>query len=110
MCRRNHGAAFVTWFAVPPSQLRIEAGEELIARYESSAEGSRSFCSKCGSSLFCASSRYPERVDVALGAMSDPIDREPQVHAYFDSHVSWALLGDRLPRLGGKTGMEPLPE
>jgi hypothetical protein len=107
MCRRNHGAGFVTWFAVPAKQLTIQSGSELIARYESSEQGSRSFCRNCGSSLFCASSRYPDRIDIALGSMNDAIDRDPQLHAYFDSHVPWAPVSDQLPRLGGETGLEP---
>jgi len=110
MCRRNHGAGYVTWFAVAPAQLVVETGADQLARYESSAHGSRKFCRRCGSSLFCESNQHPERVDIALGAMLEPIDREPQLHTYFDSRASWITVGDSLPRLGGKTGMEPLPK
>jgi hypothetical protein len=35
MCRRPHGAAFVTWTAVPPKQLKITAGEAQLTRFES---------------------------------------------------------------------------
>jgi hypothetical protein len=42
--------------------------------------------------------------------MYEPIDREPELHVYFDFRASWIRVGDSLPRLGGKTGMEPLPE
>jgi hypothetical protein len=110
MCRRNHGAGYVTWFAVPRAQLLVESGADQIGRYGSSAHGSRSFCRRCGSSLFCDSTHYPDRVDVALGAMHEPIDREPELHVYFDSRASWIRVGDDLPRLGGKTGVEPLPQ
>ena len=24
----------------------------------------------------------------------DPIDREPQVHVYYDTHAPWLVLGD----------------
>ena len=41
MCRRPHGAAFVTWTAVPPQQFRITQGEDLLGTYESSADGRR---------------------------------------------------------------------
>jgi hypothetical protein len=109
MCRRNHGAGYVTWFAVAPENLVIDAGREELFRYVSSEHGSRSFCRRCGSSLFCESSLHPERVDVALGAMLEPIDREPQLHTHFDSRVAWVAVEDELPRLGGKTGLEPLP-
>jgi hypothetical protein len=110
MCRRNHGAGYVTWFAVPPAALAVEAGAEDLVRYQSSTHGSRSFCRRCGSSLFCENTQYPDRVDIPLGAMSEPIDRDPQFHVFFDSRASWISLGDRLPRLGGRTGFEPLPD
>ena len=107
MCQRNHGAAFVTWLAVDRSQLDvIEGGNELV-RYESSVHGSRSFCSRCGTSLFCENSTHPDRVDIPLANMNGPIDRVPQVHVHVDSQVQWCSTADALPRLGGKTGLEP---
>jgi hypothetical protein len=109
MCRRNHGAGYVTWFVVPKAQLVIDSGREELSRYPSSEHGSRSFCRRCGSSLFCENSQHPDRVDVALGAMLEPIDREPQLHTHFDSRANWVAIDDELPRLGGKTGLEPLP-
>jgi hypothetical protein len=40
--------------------------------------------------------------------MSEPIDRGPQVHVFFDARASWTSPADSLPRLGGKTGREPI--
>ena len=107
MCRRNHGAAFVTWLAVPRPQLSIEHGDAELTRYESSEHGSRSFCSRCGSSLFCVSTRHPDVVDVPLANMDGPIDRLPESHLYFDDRAPWTAVADDLPRLGGPTGLEP---
>ena len=108
MCRRNHGAAYVTWIAVPRAQVSVDDGSALLTRYESSEHGSRSFCSRCGSSLFCVSSRHPEIVDIPLGNMDEPIDRRPESHIYFDDRASWTVVADDLPRLGGASGMEPV--
>jgi len=108
MCRRNHGAAYVTWFAVPRSQLSIDSGLDQLTRYESSAHGSRSFCAGCGSSLFCVSTRLPEIVDIPLANLDGPIDRLPESHLYFDDRASWTAVGDDLPRLGGSSGLEPI--
>lgn len=107
MCRRNHGAGYVTWFGVPAASLAIEAGAEQLCRYASSDHGTRSFCGRCGSSLFCESKHHPERVDVTLAAMDGPIDRAPQVHVHFDDRASWVRADDGLPRLGGASGLEP---
>ena len=108
MCRRNHGAAYVTWLAVPRSQLSVNSGLDQLTRYESSAHGSRSFCSRCGSSLFCVSTRLPEIVDIPLANLEGPIDRLPESHIYFDDRGSWTMVGDDLPRLGGPSGLEPI--
>ena len=107
MCRRNHGAAYVTWVAVPRSQLSIEGGADQLTRYESSPHGSRSFCSRCGSSLFCVLQEHPDIVDIPLANLDEPVDRLPESHIYFDDRASWTVVSDGLPRLGGPSGLEP---
>ena len=108
MCRRNHGAAFVTWFGVPRERLRIEAGADALRQHRSSAHGRRSFCGECGSSLFCESSERPGHVDVVLASLTGPLDRSPAAHVYFDSRAAWTDVRDDLPRLGGASGMTAL--
>lgn len=108
MCRRSHGAGFVTWFAVPRTRFRLEAGEASLVRYPSSDHGTRSFCALCGSSLFCESRRHPEQIDIVLANMEGSIDRPPQVHVYYDDRAEWVAAEDGLPRLGGATGLEPI--
>ena len=110
MCRRSHGAPFVTWFGASPDRLKISSGAEHLGRYRSSDHATRSFCARCGSSLFFESTRTPERVDIVLANMDDPIDRPPQLHAHFDDRVAWVSTHDSLPRLGGESGLEPLAE
>jgi hypothetical protein len=108
MCRRNHGAGFVTWFAISRDQLEVDAGRDELRVYSSSEHGTRAFCTRCGSSLFCESQKHPDQVDIPLANMQDPIDRAPQFHFYFDDRADWVPISDNLPRLGGATGMEPL--
>lgn len=107
MCRRSNGAAFVTWFAVAKDQVRLVESTTL-QRFSSSDHGTRSFCGRCGSQLFCESSRHPERVDVTLASMQGPIDRQPQAHMYFDCRADWIENLEQLPKLGGSGGVEPL--
>ena len=106
MCRRPHGASFVTWTGVPPERFRITAGEQDIARFGSSEKGTRSFCRNCGSQIFCQTE--PEVIDIALAALHGKIDRRPEAHYYYDSRADWTVVNDDLPKLGGKSGMEPL--
>ena len=110
MCQRNHGAGFVTWIGVPPAQLEVVEGGDRVVRHRSSEHGSRSFCGECGSSLFCDNADHPERVDIVLASLQGPIDRDPQLHVYYSDRADWVQVNDSLPKLGGKTGTEPLDE
>ena len=107
MCRRAHGAGYVTWVVVPYERFRLLAGEERLVRYRSSDHGTRSFCATCGSTLFCESTRHPDVIDVVLANLEGEIDRRPEVHLFFDDRALWVHVADGLPRLGGRTGLEP---
>ncbi|MCC6553336.1 MAG: GFA family protein [Polyangiaceae bacterium] len=108
MCRRAHGAAFVTFCGVPAGQFRLTQGADALVRYRSSEAATRSFCGRCGSTLLFEGERWPGEVHVVRANIDGEIDRAPQAHAYFDRHVDWVELADHLPRLGGPNGNEPL--
>lgn len=105
MCRRAHGAAYVTWFGVDVGQFRVTAGAGELLRYASSPGASRSFCGRCGSSLFFESVRWPGEIHVVLANLHGELDRAPQAHVFWETHVPWGIPGDELPR---KTS-RPLP-
>ena len=60
MCRRAHGAAFVTWVGAPAEACTIADPENLLRWYRSSPEAERGFCSRCGGSLFFRSEQHAE--------------------------------------------------
>jgi hypothetical protein len=109
MCRRAHGAAFVTWASVAAPQFRVTEGEAEVARYASSPDATRSFCRRCGASLWFTSTRWAGEVHVARALIDGPLDRDPQVHAFYDDKAPWIAVADGLPRRGGRSGVEPLP-
>jgi hypothetical protein len=98
----------VTWVGVPDPQFRLLCDERAVRRFETSSGAFRSYCANCGSHLFYQSERWPGETHVVRAAFDGEIDREPQVHVYWDEHIPWATLGDDLPRLGGVSGEEPL--
>lgn len=110
MCRRVHGAGYVTWFAVPYTQFQLTEGKDHLKIYRSSDHGWRSFCYVCSSSLFCESTNHPQHIDIVLANLKGEIDRPPQAHYYYSNHVDWVPLDNELPRFGGETGIEPLEE
>lgn len=98
LCRRSHGAAFVTWFGVETDQFKFIQGEEKLTWYHSSQESKRGFCTNCGSHILFRSTKWPGETHITLSNMIDPIDRQPQVHVFFDTHVGWLEFNDDLPR------------
>jgi len=109
MCRRSHGAGYVTWVVVPNAQFTLLEGRDRMIRFRSSDHGTRSFCGTCGSTLFCESTRHPDQIDIVLANFDAPVERAPQAHIFFDDRADWVRVGDDLPRLGGASGLEPRP-
>lgn len=105
MCRRAHGAAYVTWFGMAIDRARIDDPVGALRWYASSPRldgpsAERGFCAHCGSSLFFRSQRWPGELHIALGNLDGDADRAPMAHVFWDTHVDWAAVdpGDGLPR------------
>lgn len=109
LCRRAHGAGYVTWAGLLKERFAITAGGDQLTQFRSSTHGTRSFCRVCGSGLFFTSMEYPDRVDVVLANLQGSIDRVPEMHVFFDDRAQWVSVADGLPRFGGVSGFEPLP-
>ncbi len=96
MCRKAHGAGYVTWVGFPAKHFEITEGADQLRWHASSAGAERGFCGRCGSSLLFRSERWANEMHVALGAMDDPIDRLPQANVYHDDHVDWVAIDESL--------------
>lgn len=92
LCRRAHGAAFVTWIGMPQDQCRIVDDARHVQWYESTPGAERGFCSRCGSTLFFRSQRWPGELHVTLANLDGSADRAPMVHAYWDRRVAWTSV------------------
>lgn len=96
-CQRAHGAAFVTWVGMDAKRVSIQDPSGALTWFSTTGGGDRAFCRTCGSSLFFKSDRWPGELHVARALFTDPVDREPRAHAYFDTHVPWITVADGLP-------------
>jgi hypothetical protein len=108
MCRRAHGAPFVTWVGVARERFAIVKGEASLVRHASSSAARRSFCNACGAMMLFEGDRWADEVHVARASIPGAIDRAPQCHVYYDSRASWVNVTDDLPKLGGENGNQPL--
>ena len=48
--------------------------------------------------MFFQSTRWPGEMHVARALFTDPLDREPSAHVFYESHVSWLNVNDDLPK------------
>lgn len=93
VCRRAHGAGFVTWVGVGKASFSLLSGREQLAVYKSSRRAIRSFCRRCGSTLFFESEHWANEIHVTLANLEPKPGLEPQAHAYWSSRAPWAVFG-----------------
>jgi hypothetical protein len=95
-CQRVSGAALLTWATWPRASLRVLRGE--VADFESSPGVKRSFCARCGSTLFWRRvAREREELDVAAGTLDQAEQLRPTEHIFVKSRRPWMPLCDGLP-------------
>ena len=97
-CRKAQGGPFATNAPVPSAALRISAGAELLAEFESSPGHRRVFCSRCGSPILSKQDSAPNVVRVRVGTVNEPLNARPVAHFFTASKCNWWEIGDDLPR------------
>jgi hypothetical protein len=95
-CQRASGAAMITWATWPLASVRMLAGR--AAAFASSPGVERSFCARCGSTLFWRrTAPEPAAIDIAAGTLDDPDRVTPSEHIFTKSRRRWLPLCDGLP-------------
>jgi len=80
------------------ASFRITSGEDLIREYQSSSDGLRAFCSRCGSPIYGRSLSIPEFRRIRLGTLdSDPGNRSV-ANIWMGSKAPWFEVTDHLER------------
>ena len=108
MCQRAHGAGIVTWVGVREDGFRVTSGQEEVVDYRSSEHTTRSFCGRCGSSMFCNNVHHENIIDITVANLHGDLDRPVKSHFYYDCRAGWLTVNDDLKKLGGESGTEPL--
>jgi hypothetical protein len=99
LCQRAHGAPVVTWVGFRTEAVTIDDPQARLRWYTSTPGAERGFCSRCGSTLFFRSERWPGELHLVRSNFTGPVDREPQVHVFVDTQAPWLPLPeDGLPR------------
>jgi len=110
ICRRAHGAAFVTWCGVKSEtdQFRLLTGKDNLTSYKSTPGAERQFCKECGCQLFFRSENWDGEVHFTRASVDQEMSELPKAHVYYSNRVNWYDCNESLPKYGGTSGMEPL--
>jgi hypothetical protein len=100
MCRKHHGAPFVTFAIAPLAGFRWLAGEHAIGRYRSSEHGERLFCTTCGSVVPTLMRELGFAVAPA-GNLEGDLGIKPKDHMFAGSKAPWYTITDDLPQHAG---------
>ena|SRR5579883_1037025 len=95
ICRKLSGAAFATYAHVAVDRFRLIAGEDLIARYESTPGSYRGFCRVCGS-IAPGKAPYLRTVSIPAGLLDDDPGVRPVLHVFTASKAPWWDIKDGL--------------
>jgi hypothetical protein len=96
-CKRRTGSAFGWQAYFRDTQVLGKRGE--FSQHRIRDEQERSFCTRCGTTLFWKSAFMPEQTGVAAGAFTDPPLPDPSLQATSDGRVEWVVLPEHWAHL-----------
>jgi hypothetical protein len=97
-CRRAQGSAFAANMPVAVENFRLEAGEDLLAAFESSPGKERVFCRRCGSPVFSRSAKDPAHVRVRAGTLDAEARPPLAFHFWIEDDAAWWDAAADIPR------------
>ncbi len=97
-CRAGTGASFATNVIVDADRFSIIAGEDSLARWESSPQKFRYFCSGCGSPIYSHGEKTRQIVSVRSGTLRQDPGLRVAYHAFVASKAPWVEIRDDRPQ------------
>ncbi len=98
MCRKLHGAAFVTFAGVSRESFEWTRGDAALQTYASSDAIDRFFCGNCGSQLGCTYKPEPDLIYLAMGTVDGNPATPAAYHQFAGSKAPWFEITDGLPQ------------
>ena len=105
ICRKFHGAIFVTLSVFPRKAFTYDKGTENLGTYKSSEQVHRHFCKTCGCPVTLDLVGNPDLIAVATGTIDHGVwpgsPKDGLRHAFAPSKVPWYEISDKLPQKEG---------
>jgi hypothetical protein len=83
------------------ADLRLKAGQQLLAGYEMSPGKVRHFCRVCASPIFSSNTQTPDKLRLRLGILDSDIVERPSSHNFVSSKANWEEFDAELPHYNG---------
>lgn len=98
VCRKLHGAAFVTWGGIKRDEFTYTSGENNLKTYAFSENADSLFCADCGSRLLVDFKPETHMLYITLGTVLGDVDCPPAFHQFVGSKAPWFEISDDLPQ------------
>jgi hypothetical protein len=99
MCQKFSGGAFGAFVGLKKNDFKYSKGEELVTEFKSSDWASRTFCSKCGSSLMYLYHEMTDSYFVSAGSLDDDPEIRPDKHIFVKDKCQWFNIIDDIPQI-----------
>ena len=98
MCRSLSGADYSSWLILPSGQFSLISGKENISKYEASENFSKSFCSKCGSTVSCVNDdKFPDNIYIAKGNITSDFEIPAEIQVFTEYKADWVTIDESIP-------------
>ena len=85
----------------PAATFRWLAGQERVARYESTPGNFRWFCSRCGSTVPNSEQLWNDRIGLPAAMLEGDPETQPIAHIFAAAKAPWHEISDSLPQFDG---------
>ena len=89
-CRRHSGAPVSVFVGFENDAVTMTEGT--ITTFKSSPGTTRGFCSRCGSTLTCATVHFPTETHFHVGAFDRAAELKPGKHFFANERLPWLQL------------------
>ncbi len=98
ICRRIHGAAFVTWGGIARDEFSYVSGEDNVRSYSFSERADSLSCKTCSSTILVDFKPEADMLYITLGTVDGDIDLPDGLHQFVGSKAPWYEICDVLPQ------------
>ena len=97
MCRSLSGADFSSWVVFAAANFKLTSGIEGLTTYQASDTFSKSFCTKCGSTVSCINdAKFPNHVFITKGNITSEFSLPAKIQVCTTDKANWVEIDENI--------------